>query len=484
MGAHLLHRYEWFAAFLLFLLAFTCRLEQVVKSERRRTRSDDELYKNAHQVELVKEWVTSQYCKTDLEILCPVALTTNLCYGAFDPPLRFVLDQPADWAPSSCSLKDLLLHVKWDEQESINELEDREQLTYFIAHVLNQIRTKSAKYFRGEDRNIQEFEQSKLIENVLTSIVHMFSSPTRVDKEGKTESTKAVDFDMTGRVWSRDEVISSMHEACLWHTHHKRHGSSSVAGAALRLSRQQPSFVFKFLPLVKEQIQSLEDDPAAEARFHMLYPSTLFGSESFSLAQQDDNPRSDACLWSHFDQRTLISQDCATALETAPGKIRDLDWEGTYSLLLIHIYTFFTVSFVLWSWSRLRRQQRDKMVLKRRRSDLIEITPSGVEVLSAGTGDYTSTTYGDTRIEHIRKTKRLLLVYLLVSCLAAFAISAASETIQFADFLDGICVLLLGLVSLSFAPLVAQSPPNYVCSDVDKRQRIGLYKKQASLDIA
>jgi hypothetical protein len=484
MGDHVLHKNEWCVTFLLFLLALSCRLDNAVRSERRRNQGDQVLYKHAHQADLVKEWVTTQYCKTDLDILCPNKVPANRCQEAFDPPLRWVLDHPGNIygmeTPSICSLKGLLSHVKWTEHESIDELEDGEQLTYFIAYVIDQVRNKSTEHFRAEDRSVLEFEQSRLIEATLTSILHLFASATKVDKQGKTESTKAVDYEMTTRVWSRAEVISLMHEACLWHTHHKRHGSSSVAGAALRLSRQQPSFVFKYLPLVKEEIHALESDPESEARFRIQYPSTMFGTETISLAQ-DDNPRSYHCLWSHFAQRTLLSHDCTLALETAPGKIRELDWEGNYSLLLVRIYTFLSAAFALWAWARLRQNHRD--TLKRRKSDLIEITPSGVEIVSTSvTLQFDSTVdnqYGDTRMDRIRKTKRLCLVHVALSCVVAVASSTASDTVHFSDFLDGICIVLLGLLSLSHVPLV--SPGSSI--DMEKRQRQLHYKKLSSLDM-
>jgi hypothetical protein len=488
MGDHLLHKNEWCVALLLFLLALSCRLDKAVRSERRRNQGDEALYKHAHQAELVKEWVTSQYCKKDLDILCPSRVPTNRCQDAFDPPVQWVLDFPGNVysmeTPSSCSLKSLLSHVKWTEQESIEELEDDEQLTYFIAYILTQIRNKSTEHFRSEDRSVLEFEQSRLVEATLTSILHLFASATKVDKQGRTLSTKAVDYEITTRVWSRAEVISLMHEACLWHTHHKRHGSSSVAGAALRLSRQQPSFVFMYLPVVKEEIQALESDPESLARFRIQYPSTMFGTEAISLAQ-DDNPRSYRCLWSHFDQGTLISQDCTLALETAPGKIRELDWEGNYSLLWVRIYTFFSAAFALWAWACLRQNHRD--TFKRRKSDLIEITPLGVEIVStAVTLQLDSTAdgnYGDTRMERIRKTKRLCLIHVAASCIVGVASSTVSDTVQLSDFLDGICIVLLGFVSLNHtAALVTQGTQDSLI-DTERRQRQLHYKKLASLDM-
>jgi hypothetical protein len=487
MGDYLLHKNEWWVAFLLFLLSLSCRLDKAIRSERRKNQGDDTMYKHAHQSELVKEWVTSQYCKADLEILCPSRAPINRCQEPFDPPLRWVLDLPGNAygtdSPSGCALKGLLSHVKWTEQESIEELEDDEQLTYFIAYVLGQIRNKSTVRFRADDRSVLEFEQSRLVEATLMSILHLFASSTKGDEQGTTESTKAVNYGITKRVWSRAEVISLMHEACLWHTHHKRHGSSSVAGAALRLSRQQPSFVFKYLPIVKEEIHALESDPESEAKFRIQYPSTTFGSETISLAQ-NDNPHAYRCLWSHFYQGTLISQDCTLALETAPGKIRELDWEGKYLLLLVRIYNFFSAAFALWAWARLRHNHRD--VLKRRKSDLIEITPTGVEVVSSTVilqmDSAADSQYGETRIERIRKTKRLCFVHVTVSCIVGFVSSTASDTVQFADFLDGICIVLLGLVSLNHPTLVPQANPG--CSiDMEKRQRQLHYKKLASLDI-
>ena len=209
----------------------------------------------------------------------------------------------------------------------------------------------------------------------------------------------------------------------------------------------------------------------------------MFGTETISLTQ-DDNPHSHGCLWSHFDQGTLISQDCMLALEAAPGKVRELDWEGKYSLLLVHIYTFLSVALVLSILAHVRKQHRS--ALKRRVSDFIEITPSGVEVLS----NYDAlqryplddnAAYGDTRIERICKTKRLCLVYLAVSCVVGLVSSTASETVHFSDFLDGLCVVLLGFLALNFLPLAAPATPSS-CNDIDKRHWIH-YKKLSSLDI-
>lgn len=495
MGGYQLHKNEWSVALVCLLILASFRINGTIRIERTKAKIEDDtgIYKNAHQVELVKEWVTSQYCKTDLEILCPDEILSSSCYGAFDPPLRFAMDLSTEEKKSTtknCSMRELIDHTKWTDKKDANDLKDNELLTYFVAHILDQVRTKSSEYFRAEDRSIQEFEQSRLIESTLTSMIHLFSSPTQLSNEGQTLATTATEYGISHRVWTREEIISSMHEAVLWHTHHKRHGSS-VSGAALRLSRQQPSFVFKYLPLVKEQIQFLEVDDGLETRYRKLYPFPKLISEAITL--DSDRPQSDRCLWSHYEEGSLISQDCMLALETAPLKIRELDWEGNYFMMLIHIYTCFSGAFALWMLGRIRkRQDARKRIIISPEMDVQPISGRSLGSVSSRSTKAVSSrslisVEGDDegeerKSDQIRRVKWICVGYLGFSLLLATASSAGSETIQFSDFLDGMCLVLLGFLWLRPAVLTSCR------TNVDEKRRALLsdptqnrhYKKWAS----
>lgn len=495
MGAHLLHKNEWCLVLVLLVILLSFRIDTAVKNWRTRAKTGEEqdYYKNAHQVELVKEWVTSQYCKTDLEILCPEELSSSSCYAAFDPPLRFALDLSSDEKDKTienCSIRELIDHTKWTDKEDVNDLKEDELLTYFIAHILDQVRSKSGQYFRAEDRSIQEYEQSRLIESTLASVAHLFASPTKVDKDGRTVSTTATEYGITKRVWTREETIALMHEAVFWHTHHKRHGSSS-AGAAAHLSRQQPSFLFKFLPLVKEQIQNLELDDALDSRYQKLYPfPKLLSPDTITL--DSDRPQSDQCLWSHFEAGSLISQDCMLALETAPLKIRDLDWEGDFSLLLIHIYTCFSGAFALWLISRTRRRHDT------RRSDGGG-SPQEMEVQAISNRSLKAISNRslqaiaeaeERKTDQIRRAKWTGVAYLGFSMLLACVSSSKSETIQFSDFMDGMCLVLLGFL-ISLTPILTLGSRNQSMVTADEKRKMLLdpaknkhYKKLNSIEFS
>ena len=475
MGAFLLHRNEWIVALVALLGLLLLRIDSGVKNARARAKfeNDPSFYKDAHQTEMIKEWVTSQYCKQDLDILCPTPMEEGSCRAAFTPPMRFVLDlddttqDTQNYNHHNCSMAYLIGHTEWKDRASITDSDetDDDTLIYFIAHLLEQVRTKSAKHFRAEDRSILEFEQSRLIGSVLASAIDLFSSPTKVNEEGQTLATKATDFELTQHLWTRGEVISFMHDAVLWHTHHQRHGHTSN-GAAARVSRQMPSFVFKFLPLVKEQIQELETDTALTTRLQKLYSS--HGHGQLSLYQ--DRPESDQCLWSHYEEDSLISQDCMLALETAPLKMRDLDWEGTFSFVLIHIFTWFSAAYMLWMLGYLRRKPTNASSTNTMKA---VCTPQGMDVDYYSTMDFSSDLCNSLD-EQIRTTQKISLIYLVVSCLVGWASSCSSETIQFSDFLDGMCMTLVGFLSLYLSP-------SSKVSGRSQANRDRHYKKRSSL---
>jgi len=526
--AFLFHRNEWSVAFVILIVFLSVRLDKAVENARARVKLDDELtyFKKTHQAERIKEWVTSQYCKADLEILCPPAIpllnSVSTCDLAFDPPLRFVLDLPETTqglrstnsnnnptVESGCPLTELIKHSNWHDHDTINEFSADDVLTYFIAHVLEQVRSKSVKYFRSEkDRSIEEFEQSRLIESALASVTNLFSLPTKFDDEGNGLSTKAIDLKMTNKMWSRNEVISLMHDAVLWHTHHRRNGSTE-AGAALRVSRQMPSFVFKFLPLVKEQIQNLELDDTTQLRVQRLYSTEqsapLIGKTSphsvvkdkQQLLEEAELSAADQCLWAHYEEGCLISHDCMLALETAPLKSEDAAGR-TYDLplILVHLYTFFSAALMLWTVARLLEQEGSRFVetppemeipfMKHRHSS----SSSGS---NNNNNNHKSTKHEDPEEvsrERIRTMQKACLGYLATSSSIGLAAHYWVPSLQFSDFLDGLCLGLLGFLSLHVVPYKS---PYGQCGNVHKRhEKSGHsldrpptdrhYKKRASME--
>lgn len=489
MGVFLVHSKEWAAILILLIVLVSTRINNVVEESKIRAKNteEDALYKDAHQAALVKEWVTSQYCKTDIDILCPEEVPTkDSCYAAFDPPLLFVLDlteNSKEKQPTNCEMKNLFKELWEEHHENVEEINQDDLLTSLIAHVMRQVRTKSAQYFRAEDRSILEFEQSRLIELSLASFLDLFSSPTKQEAGGKIIATKATEFGLTKHIWSRDEVVLIMDDAVMYHTHHQRHGSSE-AGAAGRLSRQQPSFVFKFLPLVKEQIENLQYDSATERKLRKLYPiPELDGTAEEMLALDEDPPEMDHCLKRHYEEGSLISGDCILALDTAPLKIRDLDWEGDFFMVLIHIYTGLSAAFLLVVLSRLRsstttvRDQVDSPI-----QDAIIGTASMDMALSNAT-----TASKDNAASHgdrIRKMQKVCVVYVTLSCLVGIASSYTSQTIRFSDFIDGLCLALIGFLSLSLVPMTQDGDSSSIAMPAKRNSRKLFHKSSSPLDDA
>lgn len=488
MGSFLLHRYEWVLALVSLLVLLSLRIDSGIKTAKTRAKYEDDptYFKDAHQTNMIKEWVTSQYCKIDLDILCQETFfwqEGGSCQAAFNPPLRFVLDlddnnnaKDSSSNNNNCSMASLISHTDWKERDSITDSDEDDTLIYFIAHLLEQVRTKSAKHFRAADRSISEFEQSRLIGIVLASLIDLFSTPTKLNTEGKTIATKATEFELTHHLWARGEVVSFVHDAVQFHTHHKRHGHSSE-GAALRVSRQMPSFVFKFLPLVKEQIMELEMDAGLTTRLEKLYafPQALESRQDLALHQ--DRPESDQCLWKHYEEDSLISQDCMLALETAPLKIRDLDWEGTFSFVLIQIFTWLSGAYMLWMVSHLRRKTFATRPLSAR-SMMAKSSRSILDVDYYSATDSSADVQWALKEEQTRARQKVCLGYLFLSCLIGWASSSSSETIQWSDFMDGISMALVGFISLHYRG------PTPVIVGTSGRSQASLdrhYKKRASL---
>lgn len=480
------------------------RIENGVKTARSRSKYEqDPVYRDAHQAKLIKQWVTSQYCKTDLEILCPEPVSEHSCQAAFTPPMQFVLDMNSQQQDihqrytNNCSLAYLIRHTAWKDRESITDSDKDDTLIYFIAHLLEQIRTISLKYFRAPDQSILEYEQSRLIGGVLASVLDMFSTPTKTDSAGQTIATKATEFHITHHIWTRGEIINLIHEAVFWHTHHKRDGHTAN-GAALRVSRQMPSFVFKFLPLVKEQILDLETDTKLTSRLDKLYTRPMK-----ELSLNADRPESDKCLWAHYEEESLISQDCMLALETAPLKIRDLDWEGSFLFVLVHIFTWFSAAYMLWMMSFFRQAKScyssttppvsssqllcgnsntsspvSSPQLLRKPLLQTNITPpvSSSRIMDVNHYSTKTNASSDSYCEQIRRAKKYCSAYLILSCIVGWISSRASETIQFIDFFDGICMALTGFLSLHFAAAKSLQSNQW-------KSRAFHYKKRASLPL-
>lgn len=479
MGGYQLHRHELSIAIVLLLVLLALRINKGVDTWRKAAKNAAvDQYKDVHTEEMLKKWVTTQYCKADKTILCPEeedAPTTISCYTAFDPPVRFVLDLTAaskeeDTIEKHCSIRKLIEHTHWSDKASAKELEKDELITYFVAHLLDQVRIKSADYFRADDGSILEYEQSRLIESTLASILHLFTSPIQVSKEdGKTISTIATEYEITEKVWTREEILSMYHEAVLWHTQHKRHGHAS-AGAALRLSRQQPSFLFKFLPLVTEQIQNLELDSTMDSKYQRLYPFLPKLGSSPTISLDSANPQFDQCLWSHYEEHILITEDCALALETAPLKMRDLDWEGSgnYALLLVYIYNCFSSVFALWmlsrAWSKPDKRKTSgyaaSAAAQEEETEVLAISNRSLKALSNRSLKATSSRaltsssnvdaedVGERKSDQIRRVKCISLSYLGLTIVIALVSSCTSEKLQLSDFWDGILCVVVAYVCL------------------------------------
>lgn len=475
MRAYQLHKHELSIALVLLFVLLTLRINKGVENWRKAEKNDAaDQYQNVHTEEMLKKWVTTQYCKTDKAILCPAeeeeasSPSTSLCYTAFDPPVRFVLDLTVNdqdkTTGNNCSIRELIKQTHWSDKASAKDLEKDELITYFVAHLLDQIRSKSSELFRADDGSILEYEQSRLIESTLASILHFFTSS--ISQEGEiTISTRATKYGIADKVWTRDKMLLIYHEAVLWHTQHKRHGHASE-GAALRLSRQQPSFLFKFLPLVTEQIQNLELDNTLDSKYQKLYPFAKLGSSS-TISLDSENPQSDLCLWSHYDERTLITEDCALALETAPLKMRDLNWEGdgNYSLLLVYIYNCFSCAFALWmlslAWSNPKNSGYDASVAAQvEETEVLAVSNRSLKPRSNRSLKATSTRtltplaasavedVGERKSDQIRRVKWISLVFLGLTLLIALVSSCASETIQFSDFWDGMLSVMVAFLCL------------------------------------
>lgn len=505
MGVFLLHRQEWTLVLVVLLGLLYLRVGSAVKNARSRAKFEhDPIFKDAHQTELIKEWITKQYCKQDLEILCPKTFlieandsVTSSCLAAFTPPLQFVLDldEGSTALQKNCSMANLISQTHWSNQATITDSNKDDTLVSFVAHALEQVRAKAIKHFRSTDGSIDEFEQSHLIGSVLASVVDLFSSPTRqglrggkgVNGGGKTLSTRATDFGLTGNIWTRSEVIQCLHDAVAWQTRLKRHGQTSI-GAAARVSRQMPSFVFKFLTLVNEQILELETDMVLTSRIQKLYPvpqkeqlQTLSDSQNHSRQKHipisQDHPRSDQCLWSHYEADSLISQDCISALETAPLRMRDLDWEGTFSFMMIHVFTWFSATYMIWMLSHLLAQNEAVA-----NTNEFCSTQHGVDIdchytLSSNRGVIGISQKRQYAEQQIHTMQKVCLVYLIFSCLVGWVSSRSSETILFSDFLDGICMTLVGFVSLHHTcSLKLPQQSRNIPRDRDRH-----YKKLASL---
>jgi hypothetical protein len=344
---YLLHPQEWKLGVFLLLLLGGAYLH-VQTSVPDGTTQDSGWFLLAKSTADVRAHLTYNYCRADVDLMCahPEDTQRIVCAGYFaDTPLWNSLGLPS-WPYDSeiCTLKSLAQNAPsllFTEADKAKFKDDETQvLLRLMALSLRLMWLNVGQYFDGHLQILTSItpsssssleEQDRMVRWVLANVVDFFAS------DGAGRASKAMRRGVTTRAWTRDELKELYRWTVQYKHAHKIVGLSADKGEVL---------YNKFLPRVSEAIEELEPlAPSPSLAEHTSNTSSSSEIRTHTNIKQVYHifyeEYQDMCLYPHYADGTLITNNCARAMEAAPAKLRELELEeGGDFAAFTHTFSF------------------------------------------------------------------------------------------------------------------------------------------------
>jgi hypothetical protein len=339
---YLLHPQEWkLGAFLLLLLGGAYLHVQTSVPDG--TTQDSGWFRLAQSTTNVRAALTYNYCAADLNLMCtrPEDTRRSICARAFaNTPLWNSLYLHQSWQnhdSKMCTLETLAQshapNLLFTEADKAKFKDDETRVVIrLMARSLELMWDNVGRYnFDAIASSSSLEEQDRIIRWVLTNVVDFFASDGPGADHGSSEAMRR---QVTPRAWTRDELK----ELYRWTVQYK-HAHKNVG-----LSADRAELLYnKFLPRVSEAIEELEELASPSGAGHTLNTSSLELRTHTDIKQPYHifyEEYQEVCLYPHYAAGTLITNNCASAMEAAAGKLRELEMEEEGFAAFTHTFSF------------------------------------------------------------------------------------------------------------------------------------------------
>jgi hypothetical protein len=358
---YLLHPQEWkLGVFLLLLLGGA--YFHVQTSFPDGTTQDSGWFLTAQSTDDVRVALTFKYCGVDLNLMCarPEDTQRSVCARYFaDTPLWNTFNLVHYRDSDLCTFETLAQNAPNLQFTEADEAKFKDNETRVLLRLM--ARSLSSMWYNMGRSNLsssssleEQEEKDRIIRWVLANVVDFFAS------DGADHESKSMGRGVTTRAWTRDELK----ELYRWNVQYMHmHADKNVL----------PIYK-KFLLRVSDAIEELETLTLSSWAGH-----TTSNTISLDIRTHTDNKQAypifyeesqGVCLYPHYAAGTLITNNCAQAMEVAPAKFRELEKEekGLFATLT-HAISFggnllcFLLLIPLFS----QRQRIEKRVEKVRR---------------------------------------------------------------------------------------------------------------------
>jgi hypothetical protein len=354
---YLLHPQEWKLGVFLLLLLGGAYLH-VQTSFPDGTTQYSGWFRLARSTTDVRAALTYNYCAADLNLMCPRPEDTerSVCARYFaDTPLWNTLDLVQYHDSEMCTLETLARSapsLPFTEADKAKFKDDETRmLMRLMARSLSLMWYNMGRY--NFDGSLEEQEEKyRIIRWILSNVVDFFAS------DGADHESKAMGRGVTTRAWTRDEL--------------KELYRRTVQLASADSVGDKP--IYKFILRVSEAIEELETLTSSSWAGHT--PNISTGSleirthtdikQAYHIFYQEYQ---EICLYPHYAAGTLITNNCAQAMEAAPAKLRELEMEEEGFAAFTHTFSFGGnyLCFLLLIAFFSQRQRMEKRVEKGRR---------------------------------------------------------------------------------------------------------------------
>lgn len=311
---------------------------------------------------------TYESCAADLNLMCarPVETNSIFCARAFaDTPLWLLLGLASHPSESqNCTLERLAKadapRLLFTEDEKTTKFKDHETqvILSLMADSLNFVWRAVNSYFFAQSRpgsgtsNTSLEDQDRKVQWLLANVVDFFAS----DGAGHGSKSKAMRRGIITGAWTRDELKELYRWSVQYKHSHKIRFSADMS---------EEIYYRKFLPWVSEAIEDLEALPLQSLAGIRAHAGIKQAYHIFADEYQE------LCLYPHYAAGSLITDNCAQAMDAAPAKLRELELEapGEFALFT-HAYAFFGNFFcflMLIGFFSQRQRMEKRIQIDRRR---------------------------------------------------------------------------------------------------------------------
>jgi hypothetical protein len=359
---YIFHPKEWKFGLLVLLIVGYARLFPFTSAGRSR---GNDLFDDSYSEYHVQHMVTDEYCKADVRILCgdPRKLKGGCTYmygdslstfwgiapSIKDCPLATKFASLGRWHPVDGS--------KYPQLKDCDDCDDRILIVRVVWYSVLLMWQEAEKYFQMA--KFPEIPSQQSMEELEGMIRFRFES--MLDLFSSDAAYHAGILPTSKEPWTRKEVLSLMRIALEL--------AQNTQFKTIRIIDEKGYFGYHIptIALVLDKLVDV-DEVEKEAGVEHFIPLHQTAKHSYSLFR---HTITNNCMYSHYDDGTLITPLCYQAMQTAPSRITEIRIEeGGEFLGVTHMMLFganLTCCFVLLLLFNSKQRLEKRMDAGRRR---------------------------------------------------------------------------------------------------------------------